>query len=61
MPLKAAVNLSFSLGAEMPDPAHRLQGAGKRARHVKINDLHEAGAPALADLLAAAVAATRDR
>ena len=60
MPLKAAVNLGFARGAELPDPAGLLQGAGKRARHVKVADLQQADAPALGDLLAAAVKAARD-
>jgi hypothetical protein len=55
MPLKAAVNLGFPRGAELPDPAGLLAGTGKRARHVKIRDVGEVEAPALRALLEAAV------
>jgi hypothetical protein len=30
------VNVGFFQGAALPDPAHMLQGAGKRMRHVKL-------------------------
>jgi hypothetical protein len=30
------VNVGFFQGAALPDPAHLLQGAGKRMRHVKL-------------------------
>jgi hypothetical protein len=30
------VNLGFYRGASLPDPAHLLQGSGKRMRHVKL-------------------------
>jgi hypothetical protein len=59
MPLKTAVNLGFAQGAELPDPAGLLTGTGKRARHVNIKTLEEVEAPALRDLLEAAVEATR--
>jgi hypothetical protein len=55
MPLKAAVNFGFPRGAEMNDPAGLLQGTGKRARHVQVASLKEAGSPALLRLLKQAV------
>ncbi len=33
---KDHVNLGFARGAELPDPAARLEGTGKGMRHVKI-------------------------
>ncbi|MCH8151873.1 MAG: DUF1801 domain-containing protein [Planctomycetes bacterium] len=33
---KDHVNLGFARGAELPDPAGRLEGTGKGMRHVKI-------------------------
>src|SRR5471032_1380379 len=30
------VNVGFFQGAALPDPAHLLQGSGKRMRHVKL-------------------------
>src|SRR5438105_133569 len=36
LPRPAYVNLEFGDGVDLPDPAHRLEGTGKRLRHVKI-------------------------
>jgi hypothetical protein len=33
---KAHVNVGFFLGSELQDPAHLLQGSGKRMRHLKV-------------------------
>jgi hypothetical protein len=33
---KAHANVGFFLGAELKDPAHLLEGSGKRMRHVKV-------------------------
>jgi hypothetical protein len=30
------VNIQFADGVDLPDPAHKLEGTGKRMRHVKI-------------------------
>lgn len=56
MPLKAAVNLGFPRGVDLPDPAGLLAGTGKRARHVRIATVQEVDMPALRALLEAAVA-----
>ena len=56
MPLKAAVNLGFPRGVDLPDPAKLLTGTGKRARHVHITALQEVEMPAVRALLEAAVA-----
>jgi hypothetical protein len=53
MPLKVGVNLGFPRGAALPDPEGLLQGTGKRARHVRVESLVGADAPALRDLIAA--------
>ena len=42
-PQRTYVNLEFGDGVDLPDPAHRLEGTGKRLRHVKIRgdgDVH---------------------
>ena len=36
-PYAKYINLIFSKGATLPDPGQRLQGTGKRARHIKIH------------------------
>ncbi len=43
----AHVNVGFFRGAELPDPAHLLQGTGKNMRHVKLKP----GTPVNADAL----------
>jgi len=59
MPLKAAVNLGFPRGVELPDPTGLLTGTGKKARHVRLNTVEDAQAPGLRALLEAAVARLR--
>ncbi len=54
---KSYVNLMFARGAELPDPAGLLIGTGKRARHVKIQQLDDLASPELRALLVAAVVA----
>jgi hypothetical protein len=49
-------NLGFNYGADLPDPAGWLEGAGKKFRHVKISDAAQMEEPALRAMLAAAVA-----
>jgi len=61
MPLKAAVNLGFPRGVDLPDPAGLLTGTGKRARHVHITAMEQVDTPALRALLEAAVASTPAR
>jgi hypothetical protein len=36
LPQRTYLNLEFGDGVNLPDPAHRLEGSGKRLRHVKI-------------------------
>lgn len=49
MPASKHVNLGFNYGAELPDPAHLLEGTGKLFRHVKIRSIEQL---ANADLIA---------
>ncbi len=53
------VNLMFSRGAVLPDPAKMLVGTGKQARHVKIKSEAETQNPALRLLLEEAVKLSR--
>jgi len=53
-PMKDYVRLGFVYGAQPPDPEHRLEGTGKRLRHVKVRTLKEASHPALKRLVKAA-------
>ncbi|MEJ1964937.1 MAG: DUF1801 domain-containing protein [Gammaproteobacteria bacterium] len=48
---KAHVNVGFYLGAELKDPAHLLEGTGKRMRHVKIQPEAPLDAKALGALI----------
>src|SRR5205814_2223472 len=36
VPCSDHVNLGFNRGAELPNPAGRLQGTGKQIRHIKV-------------------------
>ncbi len=38
---KAHINLEFWRGAELKDPKNRLEGTGKKMRHLKIRDESE--------------------
>jgi len=49
------VNLGFYHGALLRDPAHLLEGAGRRLRHIKIRALNEAKSPAVVALLREAI------
>ena len=53
------VSVGFFDGADLPDPAGLLQGAGKHMRHVKLRGDHAIDEPALWALIAAAYAHTR--
>jgi hypothetical protein len=45
------VNLMFSRGVDLTDPARRLEGTGKRARHVKLRAPADLDDPAIRTLL----------
>ena len=48
------VNVGFFHGASLPDPAHLLEGSGKRMRHVKLRPETATDAAALHSLIEAA-------
>ena len=54
LPRAAYVNLQFADGARLPDPGKRLEGTGKRMRHVKVRSKEEARQPQVKALLEAA-------
>jgi hypothetical protein len=56
---KTHANLMFAQGTELPDPAGLLAGTGKRARHVKLQQLSDVDRPEVRALLEAAVALKR--
>lgn len=53
---RSHANVGFFLGAELPDPARLLEGAGKLMRHVKLNPEAALNAAALRRLIDAAYA-----
>lgn len=50
-PYKAHVNMGFIRGTDQADPAHLLEGTGKRLRHVKLRSMADVERPALLELL----------
>jgi hypothetical protein len=59
-PTSSYVNLIFSRGVVLPDPAGLLSGTGKRARHVKIQSISDIAQPGVRALLDAAAALYHD-
>ncbi len=57
----AHVNVGFFQGASLPDPAHMLEGAGKRMRHVKLKAGMPIDAAALGKLIEKAYADIKTR
>lgn len=55
------VNVGFFHGASLRDPAHLLQGSGKRMRHVKLKTATPADAAAISSLIESAWADIRAR
>ena len=39
VPYQKYVNLMFSRGASMPDPDGILKGTGKKARHIRVEEI----------------------
>jgi hypothetical protein len=58
---KHHVNVGFFFGALLTDPAHLLEGTGKRGRHVKLRPGREVDSAALAALVDAAYADIKAR
>jgi hypothetical protein len=59
MPTRNHVGLGFAYGTDLPDPKGKLEGTGKRMRHVKLRTAADAADPAIAALLRAQVALQR--
>ena len=55
------VNVGFFFGALLKDPAHLLEGTGKRGRHVKLRPGREVDSAALVQLVGAAYVDLRAR
>jgi hypothetical protein len=53
------VNLGFNYGAQLPDPGKRLQGTGKRVRHVRITTAGDLQDPVVRALVKAALQRAR--
>ncbi len=49
------INLMFRQGTSLPDPAGLLTGTGKRARHVRIENIADIQRPEVRELILAAV------
>jgi hypothetical protein len=43
IPHKAHVNLQLADGVDLPNPDGRIEGTGKRVRHIKVRSVDEAG------------------
>ena len=56
IPHRSWVNLQLANGAELPDPDARVEGTGKRIRHVKVRSVDDARAPWLIRVVAAQIA-----
>ena len=42
MPTRNHVGLGFAYGSDLPDPKGKLEGTGKRIRHVKVRSVDDA-------------------
>lgn len=56
IPHKAHVNLQLADGADLPDPDGRIEGTGKRVRHIKARSVEDARAPWVRAAIAAQLA-----
>jgi hypothetical protein len=56
IPHKAHVNLQLVDGVDLPNPDGRIEGTGKRARHVKVRSVADIDAPWLRAAVAAQLA-----
>jgi Domain of unknown function (DU1801) len=56
IPHKAHVNLQLADGADLPNPDGRIEGTGKRVRHVKVRSVEDARTPWVRSAIAAQLA-----
>jgi hypothetical protein len=56
IPHAAHVNLQLVDGVDLPNPDGRIEGTGKRARHVKVRSLSDIEAPWLKAAISAQLA-----
>jgi hypothetical protein len=56
IPHRAWVNLQLADGADLPNPDGRIEGTGKRIRHVKVRTVVDATAPWVLAVIAAQIA-----
>ena len=56
IPHKAHVNLQLADGVDLPNPDGRIEGTGKRVRHVKVRSVEDARAPWVRAAIAAQLA-----
>lgn len=61
IPHRSHVNLQLVDGVDLPNPFGKVEGTGKRARHVKVRSADDAAAPWLTAAIDAQVAAFRAR
>ena len=52
---KSHINIMFADGVNLPDPDGLLIGTGKKARHIKMSNLHDLNHPAIRTLLQSAL------
>jgi len=57
---KVHVNLQLADGADLPNPEGRIEGTGKRIRHVKIRAVEDASSPWVVAIIRAQLAARPD-
>ena len=60
IPHKAHVNLQLADGVDLPNPDGRIEGTGKRIRHVKVRSVEDAAAPWLRAVIENQVAIRTD-
>ena len=59
IPHRGHVNLQLADGVDLPNPDGRIEGTGKRIRHVKVRSVEEASAPWLRAVIGSQVAVPR--
>jgi hypothetical protein len=59
-PQRERINLGLANGAHLPDPEGLLEGTGTGIRHIKIASAEAAEAPAVRELVAGALKATKN-